>query len=184
MTTDLQSPTIDQPSPPAAQRRADSELLYTIIDSPIGPLRLLGSERELWRITMDGQRWAPEQDPSWRLADEPFTAARDQLGEYFAGARREFELPLHLAGTPFQQRVWSALAAIPYGAHRSYGELARELGCPGASRAVGLANGRNPIAIVLPCHRVLGAGGALVGYAGGLERKAWLLDHEAGVLRL
>jgi methylated-DNA-[protein]-cysteine S-methyltransferase len=104
---------------------------------------------------------------------------RAQLAEYFAGRRRDFDLPLAPAGTPFQQRVWQALRAIPYGRTESYGALAARLGQPGAGRAVGLANGQNPIAIVIPCHRVIGAGGALTGYGGGLERKRWLLALEA-----
>ena len=107
-----------------------------------------------------------------------------QLEEYFVGVRTDFDLPIAAAGTVFQQRVWTALRDIPYGATESYGSLARRLGAPGASRAVGLANGRNPIAIVVPCHRVIGSSGTLTGYAGGIERKRWLLDHEAGTSRL
>jgi methylated-DNA-[protein]-cysteine S-methyltransferase len=105
-------------------------------------------------------------------------AAVEQLREYFAGERTGFDLGLAATGTPFQQRVWAALREIPYGLTWSYGELALRIGQPTASRAVGLANGRNPIAIVVPCHRVIGASGMLTGYAGGVERKRWLLDHE------
>jgi methylated-DNA-[protein]-cysteine S-methyltransferase len=101
-----------------------------------------------------------------------------QLEEYFAGSRREFDLTLHLEGTPFQRRVWAALREIPYGATLSYGELARRIDKPKASRAVGLANGRNPISILVPCHRVIGTNGSLTGYGGGLDRKRWLLAHE------
>lgn len=105
-----------------------------------------------------------------------------QLGEYFAGHRVDFDLPLVPAGTPFQQKVWMALRDIPYGRTMSYGEIALELGQPTASRAVGLANGRNPLAVIVPCHRVIGSNGSLTGFGGGLERKRWLLDHERTVL--
>jgi methylated-DNA-[protein]-cysteine S-methyltransferase len=108
-------------------------------------------------------------------------AARTQLDEYFAGARLEFDLPLDAQGTPFQRRVWTALAEIPFGQTISYAELARRVGDVKAVRAVGAANGRNPIPIIVPCHRVIGANGSLVGFGGGLERKQWLLEHE-GVL--
>jgi methylated-DNA-[protein]-cysteine S-methyltransferase len=106
----------------------------------------------------------------------------EQLKEYFAGTRRAFELPLNLVGTPFERQAWLALATIPYGTTVSYGEQARRLGHPRAARAVGAANGRNPVSIVLPCHRVVGVGGALTGYAGGLDAKRTLLEHEARVL--
>ena len=102
----------------------------------------------------------------------------EQLEAYFAGSRQTFDVPLALAGTDFQRRVWEGLLEIPYGHTMSYGELARRVGRPGASRAVGLANGRNPVAIIVPCHRVIGANGTLTGYGGGLDRKVWLLDHE------
>ncbi|HTR89214.1 MAG TPA: methylated-DNA--[protein]-cysteine S-methyltransferase [Solirubrobacteraceae bacterium] len=152
--------------------------LYTTMASPVGVLRIVGDERCLWSVSMDGQRWAPPQGECWRAASEPFEPTCRQLEEYFEGTRRDFDLPLRMVGTPFQVRVWEALAEIPFGQTRSYGELARAVGSPGASRAVGLANGRNPFAIVLPCHRVIGADGRLVGYGGGLQRKAWLLEHE------
>jgi methylated-DNA-[protein]-cysteine S-methyltransferase len=108
----------------------------------------------------------------------PFDAAREQLDAYFAGELEAFDLPLALHGTPFQLRVWEQLAQIPFGETISYSELARRLGDPKLVRAVGLANGRNPISIIIPCHRVIGADGSLVGYGGGLERKKWLLEHE------
>jgi methylated-DNA-[protein]-cysteine S-methyltransferase len=156
-------------------------MLYTELDSPVGPLRIVGNGDEIVSITMQDQRWAAPHDATWRRDDEAFTDARTQFEQYFAGQRREFELPLKISGTPFRVAVWRALARIPYASTCSYGELAAALGRPGAARAVGLANGRNPFAIVLPCHRVIGSGGALTGYGGGLERKAWLLDHEAAV---
>jgi O-6-methylguanine DNA methyltransferase len=104
-----------------------------------------------------------------------------QLGAYFRGERRSFDLPLSMAGTPFQQRVWQALRDIPFGETVSYGEVARRIGAPDAFRAVGAANGQNPVPIIVPCHRVIGASGALTGFGGGIERKRWLLDHERAV---
>jgi methylated-DNA-[protein]-cysteine S-methyltransferase len=157
----------------AAARR-----LYAHIPSPLGPLLITGQERELWSISMQGQRWARGVGEDWRLAAQPFAETRHQLGQYFAGERSTFELPLRLEGSEFQQSVWRALARIPLGAVRSYGELAHEIGNPRAARAVGLACGRNPFAIVIPCHRLIGADGGLVDYGGGLERKRWLLEHE------
>lgn len=110
--------------------------------------------------------------------------AREQLAEYFAGTRHDFDLPLSPTGTDFQQRVWAALATIPFGETRNYAEIAEQLRCKGGQRAVGAANGRNPLAIVVPCHRVIGSDGRLTGYAGGLGRKQWLLAHEAGEIPL
>ncbi len=115
----------------------------------------------------------------WTRDDAAFDDARSELGEYFAGTRTTFELPLHAAGSPFQQRVWAALVQIPCGKTTSYGALAASLGSPTASRAVGMANGQNPISVVVPCHRVIGANGSLTGYGGGLPAKQWLLAHEA-----
>ncbi len=156
------------------------EVLYTHVPSPLGKLLLAGEEDALHSIWMEDQRWRSGVGEGWVRAVEPFAEACGQLGEYFEGERRRFELPLRLQGSPFQRRVWQALLEIPYGATTTYGELALRLGKPGAARAVGLANGRNPFAIVVPCHRVVGARGALTGYGGGLERKRWLLDHERG----
>jgi methylated-DNA-[protein]-cysteine S-methyltransferase len=109
--------------------------------------------------------------PAWRRDDEPFRDVRDQLDEYFEGRRMDFDLPLQLEGTPFQRLVWRALLDVPYGETMSYGQLARRISRPAASRAVGAANGRNPISVIVPCHRVIGADGALTGYGGGIERK-------------
>jgi methylated-DNA-[protein]-cysteine S-methyltransferase len=120
----------------------------------------------------------PGPDPLWQESDAPFAAVRVQLAEYFAGQRREFDVPLKLAGTPFQRRVWQELGRIPYGATISYAQLAQRIGKPTASRAVGHANGRNPISILVPCHRVVGADGRLTGYAGGVDKKRWLLNWE------
>lgn len=153
---------------------------FVSIDSPIGRLLLHTDGASLTGLYMD----VPSRPPSGTKdcvqdADAgPLPEAVRQLKEYFAGSRRGFELPLRLKGTEFQQRVWNALTAIPYGATISYGELAKRIGNPNASRAVGLANGRNPISILVPCHRVIGADGSLTGYGGGLARKQWLLAHE------
>ncbi|HEX7610606.1 MAG TPA: methylated-DNA--[protein]-cysteine S-methyltransferase, partial [Solirubrobacteraceae bacterium] len=122
---------------------------------------------------------APAQSPDWQHDDDALADVAGQLAAYFAGTLTEFDVQLELAGTDFQREVWQALRAIPYGETISYGELAQRVGKPSASRAVGLANGRNPIAIIVPCHRVIGADGSLTGYGGGLARKAWLLEHEA-----
>jgi methylated-DNA-[protein]-cysteine S-methyltransferase len=116
---------------------------------------------------------------TWLRDDSAFDDVRTQLDEYFTGLRTDFDLPLHPAGTTFQVRVWAALRTIPYGETASYAEVAEAIGSPGAFRAVGAANGQNPIPIVVPCHRVIGAQGALVGYGGGLDAKRWLLSHEA-----
>ncbi len=117
-------------------------------------------------------------DPAWKKSDGPFATVRKQLKEYFAGTRQEFDLPWKMAGTPFQQRVWEELVKIPFGETISYGELASRVGNVAASRAVGLANGRNPISIIVPCHRVIGASGKLTGYGGGIQNKEWLLRWE------
>lgn len=149
------------------------------MDSPIRRLRLRSNGRALVALEMLDDPDQPLADDDRREADALLERARAELTEYFAGARREFDLPLEPAGTDFQRRVWQALRAIPYGATISYRTLAERIGQPTATRAVGLANGRNPIAIVIPCHRVIGADGSLTGYGGGLERKRTLLDLEA-----
>jgi methylated-DNA-[protein]-cysteine S-methyltransferase len=154
--------------------------IYTTMPSPVGELLLSGRDGALTGLTMH-RGAAPPVHTSWRRDDAMFAGAREQLHEYFAGTRTDFDLALAPAGTEFQQRVWRALCEIPYGDTTSYGAIARQLGTPDASRAVGLANGRNPIAIVIPCHRVIGSDGSLTGYGGGLDRKRWLLDHERGV---
>jgi methylated-DNA-[protein]-cysteine S-methyltransferase len=151
------------------------------ISTPVGRLRLAGDESGLRSISFQNRfRPATPAESSLR-AEAPFREAIAQLEAYFAGALRRFDLPLAPEGTPFQREVWSALTAIPYGETVSYGELARRLGRPAASRAVGAANGQNPIPIVIPCHRVIGADGSLTGFGGGLAIKRRLLDLEAGV---
>lgn len=156
------------------------------VPSPIGELRLVASDVGLRAVL-----WPDEDDDRVRLddelveADHPILdAAATQLAEYFSGERTEFELPLDPQGTDFQVAAWKALAEIPYGETATYGEQAERIGRPTAVRAVGAANGRNPLSIVLPCHRVVGADGSLTGFAGGLEAKRMLLDHERGATRL
>ena len=140
--------------------------------TPIGPLGLVASERGLRRILWPGE-------PGAGGDERVLGVAAEQLEEYFAGTRRTFDLPLELEGTDFQRRAWLGLAAIPYGETRSYGEQARRLGVPRAARAVGAANGANPLPIVLPCHRLIGADGSLTGFGGGLDVKLWLLEFES-----
>ena len=150
-------------------------------DSPIGPLTIVARDGAICALYMDAQRHAPGPEafgPPGDPADEPFATAVAQLADYFAGRRTDFDLPLAPAGTAFQRKVWAGLLAIPYGQTVSYGELAGRVGSPAASRAVGLANGKNPISIVVPCHRVIGADGSLTGYGGGLDRKRFLLALE------
>jgi methylated-DNA-[protein]-cysteine S-methyltransferase len=158
--------------------------VYITLDSPLGELLLAGDGTTLRQLSMqDGRRPLPI-DPRWERRDDPFVDVVAQLDEYFAGTRSTFDVPIELAGNAFELRVWRALREIPYGETVSYGEIARAIGEPTAARAVGLANGRNPIAVIVPCHRVIGADGSLTGYGGGLERKRLLLDLEAGVLSL
>ncbi|MDQ0792985.1 methylated-DNA--[protein]-cysteine S-methyltransferase [Streptomyces sp. B1I3] len=151
---------------------------HTVVDSPYGALTLVATGGALSGLYMTDQRHRPPEETFGDPDDRPFTETVRQLDAYFAGELTEFDLPLHLQGTVFQRDVWAGLRRIPYGETRSYGELAAELGRPGASRAVGLANGRNPVGIIVPCHRVVGASGGLTGYGGGLERKQRLLAFE------
>ena len=157
---------------------------FTRMPSPAGDLLLAGDGRELTAVWIDGQRWAPGIAGDWRETPEPFAQATRQLREYFAGERTAFQLPLRLRGTPFQREVWDALGRIPFGETRTYGEVAAALGRPRAARAVGAANGQNPLCIVVPCHRLIGSDGRLVDYAAGLEVKRGLLEHEARVSAL
>lgn len=154
-------------------------MLYTTIDSPIGELLLVGDGEALHRISM--QEATPLQvDPAWKRSHTALKPVAKQLAEYFAGRRRGFDVPLAEAGTPFQRDVWSAVRAIAYGETATYGEIAAQVGRPTAVRAVGAANGRNPIPLIVPCHRVIGSGGSLTGYGGGVERKRLLLELEGG----
>ena len=158
----------------------NTSLAWTTTPSPLGPLRLIARGDALAALIMDPPA-EPPPDAEERVEHPVLTAAILQLGEYFAGTRQVFELPLAPVGTEFQRRVWAALQEIPYAETITYGALSCSLGDPLATRAVGLANGRNPIGLIIPCHRVIGQRGALTGYAGGVARKRWLLDHEAKV---
>lgn len=154
--------------------------------SPIGELVLTASDTALTGVYFPPLReqagWL--EDDGHGPAGPVLARARQQLTEYFAGVRATFDIPLDPAGTPFQRQVWDTLRTIPYGTTTSYSELAHRLGDPGATRAVGAANGKNPIPIIVPCHRVIGARGELTGFGGGLDRKRWLLEHEGALLQL
>ncbi|MBB5956438.1 methylated-DNA-[protein]-cysteine S-methyltransferase [Saccharothrix tamanrassetensis] len=159
-------------------------MAHTTVDSPVGPLTLVATDGVLSGLYMTDQRYRPAQDSFGPVDASLFGDVVVQLEEYFAGTRTQFDLPLDLLGTPFQRAVWTALCSIPYGETVSYGELAAALGRPTAARAVGMANGRNPIGIIVPCHRVVGSSGGLTGYGGGIDRKRQLLDFEAQTLTL
>jgi len=157
-------------------------ITWTRIDSPVGPLVLAASDAGLHAVEFAAPRHPVRRDASWCEGDHPvLRRAQQQLADYFAGVRRVFDLPLAPHGTPFQRQVWMTLAGIAYGQTISYAELARRVARPRASRAVGGANGRNPLSIVLPCHRVIGADGSLTGYGGGLAVKAFLLRLEGAL---
>jgi methylated-DNA-[protein]-cysteine S-methyltransferase len=149
------------------------------LDSPIGRLRLVSDGKHLVKIEFENQYNADEA--ANETADPVLEASATQLKEYFAGKRHSFDLPLAAAGTDFQRSVWAALAAIPYGELRSYRDIAQSIAKPKAVRAVGAANGRNPLPIVVPCHRVIGADGSLTGFAGGLQAKTYLLELEGAI---
>lgn len=153
-------------------------MIYTYMDSPVGRLLLAGSGGKLRIISFSSGSKARGPMPEWQRYDEPFRRSRQQLTEYFQGSRREFDLPLAPQASPFQSRVLDALLAIPYGETRSYKDIAVTLGDPQAVRAVGSANGSNPLPIVIPCHRVIGSDGSLTGFGGGLAAKRFLLDLE------
>jgi methylated-DNA-[protein]-cysteine S-methyltransferase len=152
----------------------------TVYESPIQTLRLVSNGRSLTGLYMMSEKHLLTPQADWVEDEsiEPFSQTQQQLTDYFAGTLTEFNLPVQVQGTNFQQRVWEALNTIPYGTTISYGEVAQQIGQPSAARAVGLANGQNPVSIIVPCHRVVGASGKLTGYGGGIERKQWLLNHE------
>jgi methylated-DNA-[protein]-cysteine S-methyltransferase len=171
--------------------RSATDAWYEVIQSPLGPIFVGGLVEGLHRVDFmtdaRDESWfieRLERDAAANAVHDPARAAeaRAQLEAYFARECFTFDLPLAARGTPFQRRVWEALLTVPPGHTASYGEIAERIGRPSASRAVGAANGRNPLAIVVPCHRIIGAGGALTGYASGIERKRWLLDHEAAAM--
>jgi methylated-DNA-[protein]-cysteine S-methyltransferase len=154
------------------------KMVCTEIDSPIGTLTAAGDADGLRWLLFPRNRHEPARD-DWQREPNAFAALRAQLASYFAGELQSFDLPLAPSGTPFQQSVWTALRAIPYGETRSYRDLAQAIGNPAAVRAVGLANGRNPLPIIVPCHRVIGSDGSLTGFGGGITTKRFLLDLEA-----
>ena len=159
---------------------------FTVLPSPIGELLLTGADDTAGQFAisglfMAGQRYEPMLRPEWTRDDNRFADAQKQLDAYFGGDLTEFELPLAASGSEFQRSVWTALLDIPLGSTRAYGQIAEQVADRSRTRAVAAAIGRNPIGIVIPCHRVIGADGSLTGYAGGLDRKRWLLDHEARV---
>ena len=151
--------------------------VHTEMESPVGPLHLFANDEGLTGLYMNIQRY--EMPDGQTGANAILKQAEHELQEYFEGKRREFSVPLNPQGTEFRKLVWAELLNIPFGKTISYGELAKRLGDPLLTRAVGTANGANPISIIIPCHRVVGANGHLTGYGGGIERKRWLLDHEA-----
>jgi methylated-DNA-[protein]-cysteine S-methyltransferase len=154
-------------------------MYYCYFDTPIGELLLAGEDDALAMIGFPKGSMRRDPEPDWIYNEKPLANARQQLEEYFAGSRKDFDLPLRLDGTEFQVKVLKALQKIPYGETVSYGEIAKRIGKPKAMRAVGAANGRNPIPIVVPCHRVIGSGGDLTGFGGGLDTKEALLRLEA-----
>ena len=156
----------------------DPGLSYTHMNSPAGRLLLAGNAEALHFLSFPSGHKAFGPKSAWQPDDAPFKEVKRQLAAYFAGALQRFDLPLVLTGTDFQKQVWNTLQTIPFGETRSYGWLAREIGRPTASRAVGAANGANPIPIIIPCHRVIGTNGALTGFGGGIETKKFLLDLE------
>ena len=159
-------------------------VLTSTIDSPVGPLFLAADAQGLRAIEFRDNRHPVRRGADWREGDSPLLRrAREQLDAYFAGLRHDFDLPLSPQGTAFQREVWATLASIPYGRTVSYAQLAARIGRPAATRAVGAANGRNPLGIILPCHRVVGANGALTGFSGGLEAKRFLLELEGALPR-
>ena len=153
---------------------------YTLHDSPIGPILLAGTAQGIQHIVFSSEKHPQQPFDHWKQTAKPFSQACKQLDEYFAGTRQTFSLTLAAKGTEFQQQVWQQLRNIPYGKTCSYGQIATRLDNPNASRAVGAANGANPLPIVVPCHRVIGANGNLTGFSGGLPIKDWLLAHERG----
>lgn len=158
--------------------KINGTVFFDVLKSPIGELVLTSDGEQLTGLHMEQHKGGGTIQAHWKRGDSVLKRTREQLQAYFKGELRTFDLDFEGAGTDFQKRVWKELCDIPYGETISYGELARRIGKPSASRAVGLANGMNPISIIVPCHRVIGASGKLTGYGGGLPRKQWLLEHE------
>lgn len=159
---------------------SNPELAYTYLESPIGPLLLAGDEQHLHYIGFPTGKGVITPHENWHEDAAPLREITKQLFAYFAGELEDFHIPMEMGGTDFQKDVWAALCDIPYGETISYGELARRIGRPKASRAVGAANGANPLPIIVPCHRVIGANNSLTGFGGGVETKQFLLQHEQG----
>jgi methylated-DNA-[protein]-cysteine S-methyltransferase len=157
---------------------------YTYVTTPVGRIRLTGQGGVLTGLHLADHPRCPPPDTAARVEDGALGEVANQLGEYFEGGRTTFDVDLELIGTPFQVEVWSALCQVPYGETTSYAAIAESIGRPSAVRAVGAANGRNPISIIVPCHRIIGADGSLTGYGWGVDTKAWLLDHEQRTNRL
>jgi methylated-DNA-[protein]-cysteine S-methyltransferase len=160
-----------------------AKIYYHWFNSPIGEILLTANDRALTHLALKDQKYFPQQTSEWQAKSDlaVIQQAIAQLDEYFQHQRQTFDLPLEPQGTDFQRQVWQQLCQIPFGQTWSYGELAQAIGQPNASRAVGAANGRNPISIIVPCHRVIASNGKLTGYAGGVDRKQWLLKHELSV---
>lgn len=152
---------------------------FTTKPSPVGELLLVSDGEQFTGLYLDNEAKRPRIESDWRCDDRRFRRVEEQLDEFFAGDRMAFDLPFRMVGTDFQRSVWNELLRIPYGETATYAEIAASIGKPTAVRAVGAANGRNPLSIVVPCHRVVGSDGSLTGYAGGIERKQWLLDLES-----
>jgi methylated-DNA-[protein]-cysteine S-methyltransferase len=159
---------------------------YDLYESPRGRMLLVADGEGLSGVYFDGQKYLPRVEPQWRrdARHELLRRAKRELSEYFGGERKRFESPLAPKGTPFQRSVWQAISTVGFGQTITYGELARRAGFPGSSRAAGAATGRNPISIIVPCHRIVGSNGSLTGYAGGLDRKRALLALESGIPEL
>jgi methylated-DNA-[protein]-cysteine S-methyltransferase len=168
-------------TPTLNPERSRTTRAHSVIDSPIGPLTLVADNGVLAGLYMDGHQHRPDERTFGGRDGQLFDEVTRQLADYFAGRLRAFDVPVALAGTPFQLKVWDALREIPFGETRGYGEIAARIGQPTASRAVGLANGRNPISIIVPCHRVVGSTGKMTGYGGGIARKEYLLALERGL---
>lgn len=153
-------------------------MFYNTMKSPVGALLLTSNGHDLTGLYLSGHRLYREMQQKSEKNTALFQDARRQLGEYFAGKRKQFDLPIALDGTDFQKKVWNLLQQVPYGETLSYADMAKKMGSPLASRAVGTANGKNPISLIVPCHRIIASNGAMAGYAGGVAAKKWLLSHE------
>ena len=164
---------------PAKRHVRRDATFYCVMQSPVGRILLAGNARVLTHLSFQDGRHPIDPDPRWTYSEKPFQRPIRQLNEYFSGKRNTFTINLAPQGTPFQQRVWQALQTIPYGQTLSYAQIAKAIGKPTAARAVGAANGQNPVSIIVPCHRVIGSNGKLVGYGGGLSIKEALLAHES-----